>query len=199
MLKAVLGLVVFFFSVISVFAGNEVTGKQLPSLVKTAIKRANQVSFVYSGETIKTQLVAEQVVLVSNMDEFCSSRQIASSDCQKFGLAFVVNGTFPVYLNGDSVRTQSNYQQVETAYNTGMNNISYFIASLLVHESYHAQGHSDESGAYGRELAYITACSDGLKGAVWLPGYLEQLRADVRRFDSVRDDSLKVAVNTDVH
>lgn len=193
---------VLFFALVTLFvtpafAANELTGKQLPSVVKAAIKAANKVQFSWDiAKNDKANIEQDQVVLIKNMSEFCEARSIASADCSKFGLAFVIDKTYPIFLNGDSANTLSNYNQVERMYSGGSTDIIYFTAGLMVHEDYHAQGHGDEFPAYQRELAFMSAVkkAGSVNNAVWFPGYFASIQANMTAYENKLNDGLSVKV-----
>lgn len=188
-------LVVLFFSVSTVFAANELTGKQLPGVVKAAIKAANKVQFSWENKKDdKPAIQQDQVVLIKNMAEFCESRSISTADCAKFGLAFVMDKAYPIFLNADSANTKSNYDQVQRMYASGSTDIIYFTAGLLVHEDLHAQGDGDELHAYQRELAFAQAVKNdgGVNNAVWFPGYIKNVQANLAVYEKRRNDGLSI-------
>ena len=132
------------------------TGNKLPDFLKEAIKVLPKKDLVTGLELPKERRLSnEQIVFISDMPAWCAEMKILQG-CDKIGQAFVLEGQFPIYVNGDSVHTKSDYalhskiweQQISPA-------IIYIWAGLLYHEESHAQGNMSEAVAYARELALL--------------------------------------------
>lgn len=173
------------FLVLQVNANTEKTGKQLPEVVKSAIKQANKVAFTWEKDGVEVQdqatLQLEQVVLIEDMPQFCASRSISEKQCKTFALAFVIENKYPIYINADVKHTPSNFSQVEALYYGGQSNIALFLSGLLVHEDQHARGETREFVAYSREQAFMK-CVQGkgmLNNTTWLAGYLDDIKSNL--------------------
>jgi len=120
----------------------ECGSKVLPALIKDAAKLA--------------KADPKYVVMVDDPRAFCSCLGI--KDTEKVARvinnkrAFVLNNSFPIYLNmdGEAKELSDEYKK------TGDKYLKVFFASYLVHENYHVESGSDvESEALKRELAFL--------------------------------------------
>ena len=194
----------FFFAVVCtpivVNAGsNEVTGNKLPDLVKVAIKYANKATFKWqNGQQViedRTSIRDDQVVLIKDMAIFCSEKNILPTSCQKIGLAFTLNKSYPLYINADQ-NTPSIYKTVESLFLSSMPDIAYLVSAILVHEDWHGRGNSDETASYSREFGFISHLkTEGkLNNSPWLSGYFKDLNDNLAAYKG-KDGTITLTIS----
>lgn len=154
------------------------TGKNLPGLLKEAIKVLPKAD-LDTGEKLDRQISNNDVIFITDINAFCEDRKISTMDCDQLGMAFVINRSFPIYINGRDVEGNFTYNKIATAYSRGYTGYAYIFAAMIWHERYHAMGDGSEVAAYTQEIKLLEHFQQQGKLGPEYQFYAEATRAEL--------------------